>query len=97
MTKMNQKSHFEQAMEGVSIMVDEMETAGVTPENISDRLAVRQSIPKCKCDVSTGIDGSITAGTGYLDDYGFFEFPCPHGKAAALEIALKSTAVLEQR
>jgi hypothetical protein len=29
-----------------------------------------------ECCASTGICGSITAGTGELSDYGYFEFPC---------------------
>jgi hypothetical protein len=29
-----------------------------------------------KCMVSTGIDGSCTFGTGELDEYGYWEFPC---------------------
>lgn len=28
------------------------------------------------CSFSTGIDGSITAGRGQLDDNGYWEFPC---------------------
>lgn len=29
----------------------------------------------CKC--STGICGSTTLGSGRLDDFGYWEFPCP--------------------
>ena len=28
------------------------------------------------CNVSTGIHGELTFGTGKLDDYGYWEFPC---------------------
>jgi hypothetical protein len=34
---------------------------------------------KCDCNTSTGICGNITRGTGRLDFYGYWEFPCPHG------------------
>jgi hypothetical protein len=33
---------------------------------------------QCKCRVSTGIDDYLTFGTGALDDWGFYEFPCSH-------------------
>lgn len=33
---------------------------------------------ECNCRVSTGIDNSLTFGTGYLDDNGFWEHPCLH-------------------
>lgn len=36
---------------------------------------------KCTCYASTGICGSITRGTGRLDDLGYWEFPCTHGNA----------------
>lgn len=29
-----------------------------------------------ECGFSTGICGNITAGTGKLSDYGYWEFPC---------------------
>lgn len=28
------------------------------------------------CGVSSGIDGSLTFGSGMLDDYGYWEHPC---------------------
>jgi len=36
-----------------------------------------------KCNFSTGIDGAITAGTGKLDDLGYWEHPCPECTARA--------------
>jgi hypothetical protein len=32
----------------------------------------------CKCGTSTGIDDTLTRGTGRLDFNGFWEFPCEH-------------------
>lgn len=29
-----------------------------------------------KCSISTGIDGSLTAGQGKLDQNGYWQFPC---------------------
>lgn len=31
---------------------------------------------KHRCSVSTGLCGSVTFGWGYLDDYGYWEYPC---------------------
>ncbi len=31
---------------------------------------------KRECGTSTGICGRITFGSGYLDDYGYWEYPC---------------------
>jgi hypothetical protein len=39
---------------------------------------VSSSPERCQCKTSTGIDGSITRGTGKLDDFGYWEFPCGH-------------------
>ena len=36
-------------------------------------------IRKCGCKRSTCICGCVTAGTGRLDNYGFWEHPCKHG------------------
>lgn len=30
-----------------------------------------------RCNVSTGIHGDLTFGKGELDDYGYWEKPCP--------------------
>lgn len=37
------------------------------------------------CCISTGIDDSITAGSGKLSNEGFWEFPCDKCRANALE------------
>jgi hypothetical protein len=39
----------------------------------------KKFVPPCgnaECGASTGICESITAGTGELSDYGYWEFPC---------------------
>lgn len=32
---------------------------------------------KAECGASTGVDGSVTFGSGALDDFGYWEKPCP--------------------
>ena len=39
-----------------------------------------------KPSFSTGICGSTTAGHGRLDDFGYWEFPCPLAMREAREI-----------
>lgn len=44
-----------------------------------ENLVIPKHKPACghmDCDVSSGIDGSITFGSGLLDDYGYWEHPC---------------------
>lgn len=48
------------------------------------------------CSFSTGIDGSVTAGRGKLDDNGFWEHPCPScADRMALSLAHERITALE--
>src|SRR5690348_6159809 len=46
----------------------------------------------CRCNASTGICGCITYGTGKLDNNGFFQFPCPHGREVHTCLAVADAA-----
>ncbi len=49
------------------------------------RKAEVEDKPPCKCLASTNIADEISCGTGELDFYGFWEFPCTHGLAQWLK------------
>ena len=45
-----------------------------------------------KCQYSTGIDDSLTAGQGHLDSCGFWQVPCPTCAAQLSSKLLSKTA-----
>ena len=44
------------------------------------------------CSFSSWLDGSMTAGTGKLDEYGYWEFPC----AACIQAANRAVAAVAE-
>ena len=45
----------------------------------------------CNCSASTNVADEISCGTGKLDFYGFWQFPCTHGLAGYLNGKLTGT------
>jgi hypothetical protein len=71
---------FQEALDNLEIDVKlynwNTETVRVIKKGIYINFDKKTPCDNPKCGTSTGICGSLTCGSGKLDDFGYWEFPC---------------------